>query len=278
MKLFIDSADIDEITQAYSYGVIDGITTNPSLIKQAVLHQKSKSIEGDLQSGDIKILDMKSYLDSLFVVAKQTPISLEVRGGTADEMYAQARALYSKFKTKFNCVVIKIPINSQIEEFSDVDEMQGLQVIRRLSHEGIPTNVTLIFSPEQALLAAKAGATYVSPFVGREDDFIRSNAGLTYDKNAYFEPEENLSDNGIESGLELVRDIVTIFTQHGFQTQVLAASLRNPRQVREAALVGAHVATVPLSVIKAMVRHPKTMEGMVAFTKDFVSEYDELFK
>jgi transaldolase len=284
MKLFIDSADIDEISLAYSYGIIDGITTNPSLIKQAVLihKQKAKSIQpSDVTSHPTsigEIIDMRTYIEKIFVVAKQSPVSLEVKGGTADEMYAQARSLYSKFKTKFNTVVIKIPINSQVEELGDFDEMQGIQVIKRLSSEGIPTNVTLIFTPEQALLAAKAGATYVSPFVGREDDFLRSQNHTPYDKNSFYEPTEKISDNGIISGVDLVKEIVELFEIHGLQTQVLAASLRNPRQVREAALCGAHVATVPLNVIKAMIRHPKTMEGMVAFTKDFVPEYDVLFK
>jgi transaldolase len=264
MKLFIDSADIDDITLAFSYGVIDGITTNPSLIKQAVSKHK--------------IPNIAEYISQILVLAQNTPVSLEVRGGTADDMYAQARALYTKFKTKFNFVVIKIPINSQIDEHGDMDEMQGIQVIKRLSSEGIPTNVTLIFSPEQALLAAKAGATYVSPFVGREDDYIRSFSDQAYDKNDYFVPKDGLEDNGIDSGLELVRDIVTMFKLHNLQTKVLAASLRNPRQVREAALLGADVATVPLSVIKMMVRHPKTIEGMIIFTQDFVPEYNELFK
>lgn len=265
MKLFIDSADIEEIKKAYALGIMDGVTTNPSLIKKAAERYATA--------------DMETYIKNIFDVVGKDPVSLEVKGGTSEEMYTQARSLYDKFKTKSNTVVIKIPISSSIEEKDNLT-IESLKVIKKLSGHGIPTNVTLVFSPEQALLAAKAGATYVSPFVGREDDYIRTKSGKQFNKEDYFVPECDddscETDNGINSGLELVDDILTIFLQYGFETQVLAASLRNTRQVRDAALLGSHVSTIPYGVIEAMLKHPKTLEGMQKFTNDFVSEYEDL--
>ena len=267
MKLFIDSADVDEIKKAYALGIMDGVTTNPSLIKKAAEKYATK--------------DMKSYIENIFDIVGNDPVSLEVKGGTSDEMYAQARSLYSKFKTAHNTVVIKIPISSSVVK-DDSLTIESLKVIKRLSGEGVPTNVTLVFSPEQALLAAKSGATYVSPFVGREDDYVRKKQGVQYNKNDYFvsNPADDSveTDNGINSGLELVDDILLIFAQFGFTTQVLSASLRNTRQVREAAMLGSHVATIPYSVIEDMIKHEKTLEGMQTFTSDFVPEYKDLLK
>jgi len=158
----------------------------------------------------------------------------------------------------------------------------GIKAIRELSREDIPVNCTLIFTPEQALLAAKAGAAYVSPFAGRLDDYIRDNAKMKYDKVAYYPSEGSekggriLEDNGVLSGIDLVRQCVHILCQYNMDTQVLAASLRNSRQVREAALVGADIATLPFSVIEKMLCHDKTYEGMKKFTDDIVPEYAKL--
>ena len=267
MKLFIDSADVEQIKKAYALGIMDGVTTNPSLIRVAAERYATK--------------DMESYIKNIFEIVGRDPVSLEVKGGNCDEMYKQARALYTKFKTPHNTVVIKIPISSSVSK-GDGLIIESLKVIKKLSGEGIPTNVTLVFTPEQALLAAKAGATYVSPFVGREDDFIRAKSGEQFNKADYFVPEEgeetNLIDNGINSGLEIVDDILTLFLHYGYKTQVLSASLRNTRQVRESALLGSHVATIPYSVIEDMLKHPKTLEGMQKFTSDFVPEYEDLLK
>jgi len=153
---------------------------------------------------------------------------------------------------------------------------------KQLSKEKIPINCTLIFTPEQALLAAKAGASYVSPFAGRVDDYIRSNNKMKFDKSDYYPAEgiekknEVLHDNGIVSGVDLVAQCVEILKD--YKTEVLAASTRNPRQVRECALVGADIATLPFGVIHEMNKHFKSEEGMQQFTKDIVIEYMELLK
>lgn len=273
MKLFLDSADIEEIKEAYSYGVVDGITTNPSLIKQAVekriaLGQKT---------------NMEQYIKEILKIAKGTPVSLEVTETNEKGMLRQAKKLYKMFNEPYKNVVIKIPVNPAFNGYENV-HFDGLKVIKQLSKERIPVNCTLIFTPEQALLAAKAGAKYVSPFTGRIDDLIRDNNKIKYQKNTYFpvdgiqKKDSVLEDNGIVSGVDLVAQCVAVIENAGLKTEVLAASTRNSRQVRECSLAGAHVATVPLSVIKEMVKHPKTEEGMKNFTKDIVIEYMELLK
>lgn len=270
MKIFLDSADIDEIRDAYSYGVIDGITTNPSLIRKAV--------DVRLERGER--IDMKRYISEILKVAKGTPVSLEVTETVYERMLHQAKKLYKKFNPIANNVVIKIPVNTA---FSEEDERQfdGLKTIRALSKLKIPVNATLIFTPEQALLAAKAGAKYVSPFVGRVDDYIRLNNKIKFDKHDYF-PAEGLEkakhpdDDGIYSGIDLLDECIELMDIYDLKTEVLAASIRNTRQAREAALVGSDVATLPFPVIKELVGHPKTFEGMQKFTKDIVLEYMEL--
>ena len=155
---------------------------------------------------------------------------------------------------------------------------------RALTDANIPVNSTLIFTPEQAMLAAKAGAAFVSPFAGRIDDDLRKKAGLKFDKTDYFPAEGMalddlfLEDNGIYSGIDMVEQCVQIIDEYGFETEVLAASLRNPRQVRDSALAGAHIATLPLKVIQDMLKHHKTFEGMAKFTADIVPEYVDLIK
>ena len=153
-----------------------------------------------------------------------------------------------------------------------------MKAIKALSGGGIPINCTLIFTPEQALLAAKAGAKIVSPFSGRIDDYIRTQNNIPFDKADYFpaEGKDNLDDNGVVSGIDLVRQIVEIFKKHCIKAEVLAASMRNARQVREAALAGADIATLPFDVIKELLAHYKTREGMRNFTDDAIPEYINL--
>ena len=271
MKIFIDSADLDEIKQGYLWGVADGVTTNPSLLKMAV--------EKRVQAGEK--LDLKVYINQILEVARNTPVSLEVTEVTAAEMFAQGRRLYELFNPVAENVYIKIPVNPAFKA-EDPTHFDGIITIKKLTGMGIPVNATLIFTPEQALLAAKAGAAFVSPFAGRIDDDIRKKAGLTFDKTAYYPAEgiqsngDFLEDNGIVSGIDLVEQCVQIIDYYNFETEVLAASLRNPRQVRDAALVGAHIATLPFSVIQDMLKHHKTFEGMKNFTADIVPEYAEL--
>ncbi len=274
MKIFIDTANLDEIKEALSWGIVDGITTNPSLIKKAVDYFKGKG----------KDFSMTSYIEELLATAgKERPVSLEVIGNTEEEMYRQAKTLFEKFNGVAGNLVIKIPVNPETEE-GGKNAFDGLKVIKALSDEGIPVNVTLIMTPVQALLAAKAGARYVSPFAGRIDDYLRSSKKIAFEKHDYFPAEglvfgdEVLNDNGIVSGVDLVGSIRDIFDNYDFETEILAASVRNARQVRELAEVGADVATIPFVVLKDMVSHYKTREGMAKFAKDTVPEYKEIFE
>lgn len=211
MKFFIDTANLDEIRQAKAFGLIDGVTTNPSLFSREKADWKplAKAICREVDG----------------------PVSLEVVGVKAKDMIAEARELVRLGPN----VVVKIPI---------IDE--GLIAVRELSGMGIETNVTLVFSPLQALLAAKAGATYVSPFVGRLDAIGHS-------------------------GMELVEQILTIFGNYGMATQVLVASIRHPGHVLEAAMLGADVATIPFKVIRELLKHPLTDSGLATFLKDWTN-------
>jgi transaldolase len=271
MKIFMDSADLDEIRKGYEWGVLDGVTTNPSLLKQAVERRVKKGEK----------LDLKDYISRILQVAKGTPVSLEVTEFTHGGMIAQAKRLFQLFNPVAGNVYIKIPVNPAFKS-EDSTHFDGIRAIRELADAGIPVNTTLIFTPEQALLAAKAGARVLSPFAGRIDDDLRKRAKMVYGKTDYFPAEGMkleegiLQDNGVLSGIDLVEQCVTIVEQYGFKAEVLAASLRNPRQVREAALVGAHIATLPIGVLENMLKHHKTYEGMALFTADVVPEYARL--
>ncbi len=274
MKIFIDSANIDEIKEASSWGIVEGVTTNPSLIKKAVDYFREKGI----------VLSMEEYLSKLLEVAGAGhPVSLEVLGVTENQMTEEALIIFEKFNPIANNVVIKIPVNPETGEFTG-HAFDGMKAIKKLNSMNIPVNATLIMSPTQALLAAKAGATYVSPFAGRIDDYLRVNASITFGKSDYY-PEEGLdinnvvlSDEGIVSGVDLVASIKDILENYDMETQIIAASLRNARQVRELAEVGVHIATIPFEVIKELLSHPKTKEGMINFLKDKVKDYEEILK
>lgn len=209
MKLFIDTANIEEIKEVNEWGVISGVTTNPSLIAK----------EGR---------DFKEVIHEIVSIV-DGPVSAEVISTDKDGMVEEARELAKIHPS----IVIKIPMTKE-----------GLKAVKVLSKEGIKTNVTLIFSANQALLAAKAGATYVSPFLGRLDDI------------------------GNE-GMDIIYDIVEIFSIHGIDTEVIAASIRHPIHVLEAAKAGAHIATIPYKVFTQMVNHPLTDIGIERFLKDW---------
>lgn len=211
MKLFIDTANVDEIKKANELGVICGVTTNPSLIA------KEGRVFKDV------VCEITSIVDG--------PISAEVISLEADKMVSEALELAKIHKN----IVIKIPMTAD-----------GLKAVKRLSAKGIKTNVTLIFSPAQALLAAKAGATYVSPFIGRLDD-ISSDGTL------------------------LIKTIASIFKIHSIGTEIIAASIRGAQDVTDAALAGAHIATIPYKVICQMTKHPLTDAGIERFLKDWES-------
>jgi len=274
IKIFIDSSKLDEIQKVKDYGLLDGVTTNPSLIKAAI--EKIKENGGDV--------DIKKYIEDILKIAEGLPVSLEVIGTTYDLMVKEGIRLFKMFNPIANNVYIKIPVNPSVREKSMTD-FDGIKAIKTLSDKKIPINCTLIFTPEQALLAAKAGAAFVSPFAGRIDDHIRSMNYIDFDKSDYFpiygeeKDGEILEDNGIVSGIDLIGQIREIFDNYNItKTKVLAASLRNARQVREAALAGADIATLPLSVIEGLLIHSKTREGMEKFLKDVIIEYEELFK
>ncbi|MBC6003220.1 fructose-6-phosphate aldolase [Paraclostridium tenue] len=209
MKIFIDTANIDEIREANTWGIIDGVTTNPSLIAK----------EGrNLQE---VINEICSIVDG--------PISAEVISLEADKMVEEAMELVKLHKN----IVIKIPMC-----------IEGLKAVKMLNEKGIKTNVTLIFSSQQALLAAKAGATYVSPFVGRLDDIGAR-------------------------GVELISEISTIFKVHDIKTEIIAASIRNPIHVSECAIEGSDIATIPFKVLEQMAKHPLTDIGIEKFLSDY---------
>ena len=271
IKIFIDSGKLDEIKKAKEYGILDGVTTNPSLIKASVEEEKSMDI------------DIKSYINKILTLARGVPVSLEVIGNTYEDMLEQGKLLYKMFNPVAGNVYVKIPVNPCFEKNSS-NNFDGMKVIKALSGIGIPVNCTLIFTPEQALLAAKAGARFVSPFVGRIDDYIRLKNNIKASKYSYY-PSKGLEkegivleDNGIVSGVDLVTQIRKVFNNYKIlDTKILAASIRNPRQVREVALAGADIATLPLSVMDKLLVHYKTQEGMKKFTEDIVPEYEKLF-
>lgn len=209
MEFFIDTANIEQIKEANSWGILDGVTTNPTLISkegkkfEAVVKEIFRSVKG--------------------------PISVEVVSEKADGMVKEAEKL-AKLGPQ---AVIKIPMTTE-----------GMKAVKILSKRGIKTNVTLVFSPNQALLAAKAGATYVSPFIGRLDD-------IGHD------------------GMQLVRDIKQIFDNYGFKTKIIVASIRHPQHVLEAAKIGADVCTIPFAVLGKMFKHALTDIGLKRFLADW---------
>ncbi len=212
MKFFLDTANVKEIQEAASLGLLDGVTTNPSLVAK----------EG------------RSFKEMLVEICKivDGPISAEVVSLEADDMVKEGKELAKIHKN----IVVKVPLIAE-----------GLKATKRLAAEGIKVNVTLCFSPTQALLAAKAGAWCVSPFIGRLDD-ISSN------------------------GMELIRQILTIYRNYDYKTQVLVASVRHPQHVVEAALIGGHICTMPFSIFQQMVKHPLTDIGLKKFLTDWEAQ------
>ncbi|WP_417915832.1 fructose-6-phosphate aldolase [Candidatus Electronema sp. JC] len=209
MKFFIDTANIEEIKKGLELGMVDGVTTNPSLISK------------EQRPFNEILADICALVDG--------PISAEVISLDADGMVAEGRELAKLHKN----IVIKVPMTAE-----------GLKAVKRLAAEGIRTNVTLIFSPAQALLAAKAGAAYVSPFVGRLDDIA-------------------------QDGMALISEIMTIFRNYGYKSEVIVASVRSPMHVIQSALIGADIATIPYKVIAQLARHPLTDLGMEQFLADW---------
>ncbi|MFB6246453.1 MAG: transaldolase family protein [Candidatus Pacearchaeota archaeon] len=269
MKVFLDTANLEEIKEAKELGILDGVTTNPSLMKKEVERLKKKG----------KNINLEKYIKDILKTCKGKPVSLEVTTNTYEEMVKEGEKLYKKFNPIAKNVYIKIPSNPSFKENSG-KEFEGLKAIRALSKKSIPINCTLIFTPEQALMAAKAGAKFVSPFAGRIDDFLRDKEKRKYEKHDYFpafgdtnKKGQLLEDNGIVSGVNLISEIKEIFEEHDIESEVLAASIRNPRQMRECALAGADIATCPYEVLKSSMEHKKTFEGMKKFTKDVVEEY-----
>ena len=216
MKFFIDTADLEEIKAANDLGVLDGVTTNPSLVAKIVQDPDNFTYN-----------DFKDHIARICEIVDR-PVSAEVTTLTAGEMIAQGEDLASIDDN----VVVKCPLT-----------LEGLKAMRHLSGSGIRVNATLVFSPEQAILAAKAGAAYVSPFVGRLDDISTE-------------------------GMALVEQIVGIYDNYRFPTEVLVASIRHPQHVVEAALIGADVATIPYKVIGQLVKHPLTDTGLKRFMDD----------
>jgi transaldolase len=213
MKFFIDTANLEEIKDAHALGILDGVTTNPSLIaKEGISGRKA----------------FEKHIKTICELV-QSPVNAEVVSTQSDGMINEARALAAIDSH----VVVKIPMT-----------IDGLRAVKALSAEDIRTNVTLVFSPLQALMAAKAGASYVSPFVGRLDDIAHD-------------------------GMQLVEQMIDIFSNYLFETEIIVASIRNPLHVLEAAKMGADIATIPFKVITQLVRHPLTDLGLENFLKDW---------
>jgi transaldolase len=215
MKLFLDTADIEEIRTVHRWGVLDGVTTNPTLYAK---------VGGSYESVLQEICDITPG-----------PVSAEVVADEVEGMLREGRA-FSKIAPN---IVVKVPMSET-----------GLEAISRFAEEGIKTNCTLIFSANQGLLAAKAGASLLSPFVGRLDDIN-------------------------QDGMEVIRELAAIIDMHGYESEVLAASVRHPRHVTDAALAGAHVATLPYKVFQQMVHHPLTDKGIVQFKADWSKAQQE---
>jgi transaldolase len=209
MKFFIDTANIEEIKKANALGLLDGVTTNPSLVSK-----EGREFRGLIQ-------EICSIVEG--------PVNAEVVSTEAEAMIEEAKGLAKLAKN----IVVKIPLISE-----------GLKAVKVLSGEGIKTNVTLCFSPVQALMAAKAGASFISPFVGRLDDIS-------------------------ERGMDLVEQIVTIYENYGYDTEVIVASIRNPVHVLDAALMGADIATIPYKVMEQLIKHPLTTIGLDKFLADW---------
>jgi len=267
MKIFLDTCNLSELRQAMEAGVLDGCTTNPSLIKAEVDREKKAGRKIDLD-GQIE--------EICRTLGKGRPVSLEVFSIDSENMVTEGEFLYKRFNPIANNVFVKIPVNTSVD---GKDNSHGLKAIKTLSDKGIPINTTLIMTPEQALLAAKAGAKIVSPFAGRVDDFIRTKAGTKFEKDDYFPAGgTGRDDSGIVSGVDLVKKIVEIFGAHKIKTEVLAGSIRNARQVRELALAGADIATMPFHVLNDMLKHEKTVEGTIKFSQDTVEEYRNVFR
>ncbi len=270
MEIYIDSANLEEIREAISWGIVAGITTNPSLIKKEV----------DAKNAP----DLDDLIREILSAAGAKPVSLEVTGVIYEEMVREGRAIKKRYGDRGN-VVVKIPVNPSLGT-EDKTQYDGLKTIHTLAKEGIAINTTLVMSPEQALLAARAGTAYVSPFAGRIDDYLSENfTDKKGNKQDYYPQEgkvnstgKKIEDNGIVSGVDLVRSIVEIFRNYNLLTKVLAASVRNARQLREMALVGADIATAPFYVLDAAIRHKKTYEGAQHFKRDVVTEYAELLR
>jgi transaldolase len=210
MKFFVDTANLDEIREANEMGLIDGVTTNPSLVAK--------------EAG----VDFKEHIAKICEIVKGD-ISAEVTSLDTEGMFREGRE-YAKIAPN---VVVKCPLT-----------LDGLKATRTLTDEGTGVNVTLCFSPAQALLAAKAGAKYISPFIGRLDDIATD-------------------------GMQLIKDIVQIYDNYGFETEVLAASIRHPMHIVDCALAGADVATMPFKVIQQLVKHPLTDKGLEGFLADW---------
>lgn len=214
MKLFIDTADLNEIKEIASWGILDGVTTNPTLLAKS-----GRSLQ--------------DVIDEIFLLV-DGPISLEVVSENSGDMVKEAKQILAKIPKNYHKnVAIKIPMTAE-----------GLKAVKTLSNEEIKTNVTLVFSANQALLAAKAGATFVSPFIGR------------------------LDDNGQE-GMRVIEEIMDIFRNYDINTEVIVASIRHPIHVIEAARLGADIATVPPDVLRKMMKHPLTDAGIKSFLKDW---------
>lgn len=292
MKIFLDTADINEIEKAK--GIISGVTTNPSLMNSIV---ESLKKEG-------KDIDLEGYIKKI-LKSVNGPVSLEVKSVYYESMVAEAEQLYKKYNKINHNVVIKIPVSTFTGDTS-AGYFEGLKAINQLKWK-IPTNATLVMTVSQAVLAAEAGAKYVSPFVGRVDDCLKKKFCIDEGRDTYLDEGlvkkitdklvENIinrslnelrsvdfridsaykaakelkscsHDDGVYSGVDLVKKIIQVYKQYSFETKIIAASIRNKRQVEALAIAGVDIVTVPYNVLLNLEIHSETIKGVNKFRKD----------
>lgn len=260
MDIYVDTAIIEEIKEVKSWGILRGVTTNPTLI-----HKAKEQFEADPKNKAEKF-DIKDHITKILKTAgKDVPVSLEVIGSNAESMISQGKKLHKMFNSVCGNVVIKIPVCPAFKH-SDKSIYDGLKTISALTNSGIKVNATLIMTPEQAYLAAQAGADFVSPFLGRMENYLKKEA------------REEHETRKLENGKHIIEDTVSMIKDT--KAKVIAASIRDYRLARASKLAGADIATIPFNVLKEMISHEMTTRGMKTFTEDAdkVPEYKELFE
>nr|AIF18666.1 Transaldolase superfamily protein (talA, talB) [uncultured marine group II/III euryarchaeote KM3_83_G03] len=274
MKFFINTADIDEIRDADSYGVLDGVTTDTISLKMAKVKHNFE--------------DIKKYLKDIMKILGDRPITIMVTGTNQEDIRAELLRIVKLFKKQAN-LVVSIPVNPSTDE-DNKNSLDSIKLIREFSKEGLRINASLVMTPEQALLAAKAGASYVSIAAGRLDDYIRETKigmieGKDFEQKDYFPAEgwisekgDFIDDAGITSGVEVLEQTALVLKNYNLNAKIIASDARNSQQIRQFALVGVDGVSLSLDMIKQLNIHNKTMKGVREFSGEALPEYKEFLK